>query len=187
MKRLFVSFVVVVASCVNVFAKSDLQLISGSLSELKGSKAKVCATWDYSNSTIEKQEIKAFLKEKGSEWERDYEIEIKRAEDNFLSRINDKTNDIQAIVDKDAAEYEIIIKVRDFDYGKTALAVVVGFGSGDARLYGTMEIYKKGIEQPVAVLDVDGVPGGGYGNEKRRVEAYRELAELLAKLIKKSK
>ena len=145
MKRLFVSFVVVVASCVNVFAKSDLQLISGSLSELKGSKAKVCATWDYSNSTIEKQEIKAFLKEKGSEWERDYEIEIKRAEDNFLSRINDKTNDIQAIVDK------------------------------------------KGIEQPVAVLDVDGVPGGGYGNEKRRVEAYRELAELLAKLIKKSK
>lgn len=186
MKNLYLSIIIAFVACVNLSAKSDLQLISGSLSELKGSKAKVCATWDYSNSTIEKQDIKAFLKEKGAEWERDYKEEIERAEANFISRINDKTKEIQAIADKDQADYEIVIKVKDFDYGKTALAVVIGFGSGDARLYGTMEIYKKGNSQPIAVLDMDGVSGAGYGNEKRRVEAYRELAELLAKLIKKA-
>ena len=184
MKKILV-FIMLCACAIGVQAKSDLQLISGSLAELKGSKAKVCATWDYSNSTIEKQDIKAFLKEKGAEWERDYEEEIERAEANFISRINDKTKDIQAITDKDQADYEIVLKVKDFDYGKTALAVVIGFGSGDARLYGTMEIYKKGNSQPIAVLDMDGVSGAGYGNEIRRVEAYRELAELLAKLIKK--
>lgn len=186
MKKYLV-FIMLCACAINVQAKSDLQLTSGSLSELKGSKAKVCATWDYSKSTIENQEIKAFLKEKGPEWERDYDAEIQRAEANFISRINDKTKDIQAITDKKQADYEIVVKVRNFDYGRTALAVVVGFGSGDARIYGTMEIYKKGVKQPIAVLDMDGVSGDGFGNEKRRVEAYRELAELLAKLIKKAK
>lgn len=186
MKRFFVSLLCVVCTTL-LFAKSDLQLISGSLAELKGSKAKVCARWDYTNSTIEKQDIMAFLKEKGEEWERDYEEEIQRAEANFISRINDKCKDIQAISDSNQAEYEIVVKVKDFDYGKTALAVVSGFGAGDARLYGTMEIYKMGVSEPIAVLDMDGVSGAGYGNEKRRVEVYRELAELLSKLIKKAK
>ena len=184
MKRLFISLLCVVCTTMT-FAKSDLQLISGSLSELKGSNAKVCAKWDYSNSTIEKQDIKAFLKEKGAEWERDYNSEIERAEANFLSRINDKSKDIVA-VEGSTADYEIVIKVSDFDYGKTALAVVIGFGAGDARLYGTVEIYKIGDSQPIAVLEMDGVSGSGYGNEKRRVEVYRELAELLSKLIKKA-
>ena len=79
------------------------------------------------------------------------------------------------------------MKVKDFNYGITGLAVAVGFGAGDSHLYGTMEIYKKGQAEPIAVLDVDGVPGAGFGNEIRRVEAYRELAENLAKLIKKAK
>ena len=184
MKRLFVAIMCVMSVAVT-FAKSDLQVVSGSLSELKGSNAKVSVKWDYSNSTIEKQDIQAFLKEKGAEWERDYKAEIERAESNFASRLNEKSKDVVAV--EGAADYEIVIKVRDFDYGKTAMAVLIGFGSGDARLYGTMEIYKKGVAKPIAVLDMDGVPGDGYGNEKRRVEAYRELAELLAKQIKKSK
>ncbi|MBQ1695766.1 MAG: hypothetical protein II076_07470, partial [Bacteroidales bacterium] len=86
-----------------------------------------------------------------------------------------------------SADYTIVMKVKDFHYGQTGLAVAVGFGAGDSHLYGTMEIYKKGQSEPIAVLDVDGVPGAGFGNEIRRVEAYRELAENLAKLIKKAK
>ena len=41
--------------------------------------------------------------------------------------------------------------------------------------------------QAVIDVDVDGVAGAGYGNEKRRVETYRELAEQVVKLIKKAR
>ena len=187
MNKFILAITFALLSCVNGFSKSDLQLIKGSLAELKGSKAKVCAIWDYSKSTIENQDIKAFLEEKGADWVRDYDAEIERAESNFISRINEKTTDVKAITSKEDAEYTIVIKVSNFDYGKTALSVVIGFGSGDARLYGSIEIYKKSVSEPIAVLEMDGVSGAGYGNEKRRVEAYRELAESLAKLIRKGK
>lgn len=174
------------ACTVAIQAKSDLQLIKGSLVELKGSQATVSVEWDYSHSTIEKKPIKEFLKEKGPDWEADYAAEIKRAEENFISRMNDKSKDVKTIGDSNG-DYKIVVKVRDFDYGSTSASVLVGFGAGDARLYGTMEIYKKGGLKPIAELDMDGVSGAGFGNEKRRVEVYRELAEILSKLIKKAK
>ena len=51
----------------------------------------------------------------------------------------------------------------------------------------SMNFYEKSVKEPSAVIDVDGVAGAAYGNEKRRVETYRELAEQVAKLIKKAK
>ena len=72
-------------------AKSDLQLKKGSIVELKGSNASLSIVWDYSNSTIEKKAIKDFLREKGADWEADYDNEIKKAEANFISRLNDKS------------------------------------------------------------------------------------------------
>ena len=50
-----------------------------------------------------------------------------------------------------------------------------------------MDFYEKNVKRPFAVIDVDGVAGAGYGNEKRRVETYRELAEQVVKLIKKAR
>ena len=185
MKKLL-AFIMLFACTVGIQAKSDLQLIKGSLAELKGSQATVSVEWDYSHSTIEHKSIKEFLKEKGPDWEADYADEIKRAEENFISRMNDKSKDVKTIGDPDG-DYKIVVKVRDFDYGNTTASVLVGFGAGDARLYGTLEIYKNGSAKPIAELDMDGVSGAGFGNEKRRVEAYRELAETLSKLIKKAK
>ena len=52
---------------------------------------------------------------------------------------------------------------------------------------GLVKVYTANDKQPFAVIDVDGVAGAGYGNEKRRVETYRELAEQIVKLIKKAK
>ena len=59
------------------------------------------------------------------------------------------------------------------------------FGAGDAHMHALMTFYEKNVKQPFAVIDVDGVAGAGYGNEKRRVETYRELAEQVVKLIRK--
>ena len=42
--------------------------------------------WDYSHATLEGQEVKAFLKEKGPDWTRDYKSEIARSEQNFMER-----------------------------------------------------------------------------------------------------
>lgn len=60
-------------------------------------------------------------------------------------------------------------------------------GAGDAHLNGSVEITKNGSKNAIAVLDADGVPGGGFGNEARRRDAYEELGECLVKLIKKAK
>ena len=185
MKKIL-AFIMLCACVMTTQAKSDLQLKKGSIVELKGSNASLSIVWDYINSTIEKKAIKDFLREKGADWEADYDNEIKKAEANFISRLNDKSKDVRAITEGNG-DYKIVVKVSEFHYGSAAASVLVGFGAGDARLYGLIEIYKKGSTEPIAVLDMDGVSGSGYGNEVRRVEAYRELAELLSKLIKKAK
>ena len=187
MKNIVLVIFAVLAGVTIATAKPDVTVIKGSLVELRKSNAKMFVRWDYSNSTIEGKEVNAYLKERGDDWVRDYDAEITRAESNFRERLDDESKDVQTTTDESSAEYTIVMKVRDFKYGQTGLAVVVGMGAGDAHLSGTMEIYKKGQSEPIAVLDVDGVPGAGFGNEIRRVEAYRELAENLAKLIKKAK
>lgn len=187
MKKAVLTLVIALMASMNAMAGSDLKLESGSVKELKGSGATVCAVWDYSNSTIEEKSIKDFLKEKGAEWERDYPDEIKRAEDNFIERLNDKAKKSFTAVSGNDADYKLVIKVKNFDYGSSSASIWVGFGAGDARIYGKMELYKKGVSEPLAVFDLDGVSGSGGGNEKRRVEAYRELAELFCDIVKKGK
>ena len=99
MKRVVLLLSFVVCCVMSLFAKSDVTLKSGSLSKLKTSKAKVYVVWDYSHATLEGQDVKTFLKEKGKEWERDYKAELERAEANFMERFNDKTKSV-TITDK---------------------------------------------------------------------------------------
>ena len=185
-KKIFAIVVLFASVCVAT-AKPDVTVIKGSLAALKKSNAKVFVRWDYSTSTIEGKAVKTYLKERGDDWVRDYDAEIARAEENFRERLNDKSSDVSTVTSEQDADYIIVMKVSDFLYGSAALSAAIGFGAGDAHLSGKMEIYKKGAKSPIAVLDVDGVPGAGYGNEIRRVNSYRELAENLAKLIKKAK
>ena len=187
MKRILLMLSFVMCCVVSLFAKADVTLKSGSLSNLKTSKAKVFVVWDYSHATLEGKSVKAFLKEKGPDWERDYKSEIERSEANFMERFNDKTKSVTITDKKSEADYTIVIEVKDFHYRSTGVSVLIGFGAGDARMSALMNFYEKNGKQPFAIIDVDGVAGAGYGNEKRRVETYRELAEQVVKLIKKAK
>ncbi|MFC2408948.1 MAG: hypothetical protein ACFNM8_08475, partial [Prevotella histicola] len=114
MKRVVLLLSFVVCCVMSLFAKSDVTLKSGSLSKLKTSKAKVYVVWDYSHATLEGQDVKTFLKEKGKEWERDYKAELERAEANFMERFNDKTKSVTITDKKSEADYTIVIEVKDF-------------------------------------------------------------------------
>ena len=72
------------------------------------------------------------------------------------------------------------MKVKDFQYGYPGTSLIIG-----AHLSGIMEIYKKGKTEPIAVIEVDAVPGAGADKEFRRDMAYKELADNLIRLIKK--
>ena len=99
MKRVLLLLSFVMCCVATLFAKADVTLKSGSLSKLKSSNAKVYVVWDYSHATLEGQEVKAFLKEKGPDWTRDYKSEIARSEQNFMERFNEKTKSVK-ITDK---------------------------------------------------------------------------------------
>lgn len=173
---------------VTMFAKDDVSLEKGSVKELKGSKATVCVKWDYNNSTIDEKPVAEFLKEQGEEWVRDYDKELKQAEAAFLLAIDDEAGKhIKVTVDESESEYIMVIKVKNFHYGSTQATFMVGFGAGDARLWGKVEIYRKGESEPMAVIDVDGVHAGGFGNEMRRATCYAQLGENVGEIIKKGK
>ena len=188
MKR-FLLLVVGLLCAVTMFAKDDVSLEQGSVKELKGSKAKVFVKWDYTNSTIEKKAVGEFLKEKGEEWIRDDDKELKVAEAAFLAAVDDEAGKhITVMIDSESeCEYVMVIKVSNFNYGNTQTMFMVGHGAGDARLWGKVEIYRKGESEPMAVIDVDGVHAGGFGNEMRRATCYGQLGLSVGEIIKKGK
>ena len=182
MKKIIFLFVALL-SVITMSAKDDVTVKSGSLAEIKNSVSSfVYIVWDYSSATLEGKNVDAFLKEKGADWVAGYPQELAEAEAEFAKALG-KSKYVNVTTEKDQAQYIITIKVKDFNYGNTAVAVWVGMGAGDAHFKFT----KNGSKETVAVLDADGVPGGGFGNEARRRDAYEELGECLVKIIKKAK
>ena len=186
MKKIIFLFVALL-SVITMSAKDDVTVKSGSLAEIKNSVSSfVYIVWDYSSATLEGKNVDAFLKEKGADWVAGYPQELAEAEAEFAKALG-KSKFVNVTTEKDQAQYIITIKVKDFNYGNTAVAVWVGMGAGDAHFNATVEFTKNGSKETVAVLDADGVPGGGFGNEARRRDAYEELGECLVKIIKKAK
>ena len=183
----FLFLMVTLFSAITMSAKDDVTVKSGSLAEVKAAGSSfVYIVWDYSSATLEGKNVDAFLKAKGADWVAGYPQELAEAEAEFAKALG-KSKFVNVTTEKDQAQYIITIKVKDFNYGNTAVAVWVGMGAGDAHLNGSVEITKNGSKDAIAVLDADGVPGGGFGNEARRRDAYEELGECLVKLIKKAK
>ncbi len=183
----FLFLMVALFSAMTMHAKDDVTIKSGSLSEIKAAgSSKVFIVWDYSAATLEGKNVTEFLKEKGEDWVQAYPGELAEAEAGFAKTVNE-SKFVKVTTNKDEAQYIITIKAKNFDYGNTAASVIVGFGAGDAHLDAIVEFNKKGSKETLAVLDVDGVPGNGFGNERRRRNTYEELGEWVVKLIKKGK
>ena len=159
-------------SAITMSAKDDVTVKSGSLAEVKAAgSSNVFIVWDYSAATLEGQNVDAFLKAKGEDWVANYPQELAEAEAEFAKAVS-KSKFVNVTLEKDMAQYIITIKMKDFNYGNTAVAVWVGMGAGDAHFNATVEFTKNGRTETFAVLDADGVPGGGFGNEARRREMH---------------
>lgn len=167
---------------------ADAEFTSGSLRDLKTPDARVLITWDYSHMLIEGMKPADFLKEKGSDWEKDYPAEVAAGESAFDILFNKKDKKYAQITDdEDAAQYEFIIHVDKFHYGSTGAAVVFGGFARGAHIEGTVEVIKLSDKTQIANLKFDCAGNAAYSSEARRVLAYQDLAKDLAKLIGKSK
>lgn len=185
MKKYFLIFV---AALVSLTAFADAKIQSGSLKELKNPDVRILVTWDYSKMAIEDKTLTDFLKEKGAEWERDYPAEVSAGEAAFDVFFNKKDKKYAQITDdEDAAQYEFIIHVDKFHYGSLGAAIAFGGFARGAHIEGTVDVVKMSDKSKVAELTFDCSGAAAYSNEMRRVLAYQDLAQDLAKYIGKAK
>lgn len=177
-----------VAAIFSLTAWADSKLESGSLKDLKTPDARILVTWDYSKMLIEDKKPADYIKEKGADWERDYPAEVSASESAFDVWFNKKDKKYALITDdEDAAQYEFVIHIDELHYGSTGAAIVFGGFARGASLKGTVDVIKLSDKSKVATLSFDCSGSAALGNEARRVLAYQDLAQDLAKLIKKAK
>lgn len=177
-----------VVAFISLAAFADAEVESGSLKELKNSDVRVLITWDYSKMLIEDKTAEEFLKEKGAEWEKDYPAEVAASEAAFDVFFNKKNKKYCLITDdEDAAQYELVIHVDKFHYGSTAAAVMFGGFSRGAHIEGTVDVVNLLDKSVVATIKFDCSGAASYSNEARRILAYQDLAQDLAKRVSKAK
>lgn len=185
MKKYLLLLVVAITS---LTAWADADITSGSLRELKSSDVRVLVTWDYEKMLIEDKTPADFLKEKGADWEKDYPAEVAAGEAAFDVLFNKKDKKYALITDdEDAAQFEFVIHVDQFHYGSTGAAVVFGGFARGAHIEGTVEVVRMSDKAVIATIKFDCSGKAAYSNEARRVLAYQDLAQDLAKMIGKSK
>lgn len=178
----------VVAAIFSQTIWADTEVKSGSLKDLKKPEVRIFVTWDYSKMTIEDKKPTEFLKEKGAEWEKDYAAEVAAGEAAFDVFFNKKDKKYALITDdEDAAQYEFIIHVDKFHYGSLGAAIAFGGFARGAHIEGTVDVIKLSDKYKIAELTFDCSGGAVYSNEMRRVLAYQDLAQDLAKRIGKAK
>ena len=177
-----------VACMTAMLTYADVELKDGSVVDLKSSEARTIVTWDYKNMLIEGKTVKAFLAEKGADWQKDYPAEVSASEGAFAAYFNKKCKKfVQVTNDKGASQYDFVIHVKNFNYGSTAAAVMFGGYSRGASMDGTVDIVSKATKKVIATVSFDCSGKAAYGNEQRRILVYQDFAKDFAKLIAKSK
>ena len=169
MKRISITFALLV-SCVLLYAKSDLQLQTGSTSFLKES---VFATveMDWSKATWEK--YRSIQKYCGDDYEERFEISVIA----FAREFNSNSKGLR-ITESEDAKYKIVIRMEDFEQNSSG----TGWGRFYIRLYGTLEVIDLSTGNSVAKFIIDGVNGGAdYVQTDRFAKSFAKLGKTLAK------
>ena len=177
-----------VALLTATMASADVEVKSGTMKALQDPNARILVTWDYSKMLIEKKTPEEFLKEKGAEWQRDYPAEVAGGEANFTVWYNKKCKKFAQVTDMEAdAGYELIIHIDAFNYGSTAAAVMFGGFARGASMQGTIEVKDLKTNETICTLEMDSAGKSAWTNEARRALLMMDVAEDLAKAIKKAK
>jgi hypothetical protein len=183
-KYLFLALALLTAA----LSYADVEVTSGSLVKLKDADSQVSVRWDYTKMLIEGKKPATFLKEKGKDWQRDYPNEVAAGENAFLTTYNKKCKKFAKMTKtKAGAKYEYVIHVKNFHYGSTGAAIAFGSYSRGASIDGTIEVKEVKSRKTICTLSFDGSGKASFGNEARRILAMKDLAEDLAKAVKKAK
>ena len=99
---------------------------------------------------------------------------------------NDNKDGLKAIAEKDeGTPLRLVVKMKRLHLGIAALAVLIGFGSGDAHLACDVEIYDGNKE--ITKLRIDDLSSGSqYSESKRLRDIFKKLASRSVKCLKKA-
>ena len=188
MKKVMTLAVLLVMALTASAKGGDLNIVNGSLNALKDAGKTVLVTFDYSGTTIEGQPVMEYLSGRGEQNVKDWPDDNKEVAKKFVEAFNKNNKKGAQIVNGDKGDYKIVIKAEKLDFGSGAASVVWGFGAGGSKVWGTPTIIDQNSGDAICTLEIDEVDGGSsYTEVGRRCDTAEHLAELLAKLIKKSK
>lgn len=180
---LFFSFLIAASSWA-----ASIKVLSGDLSVFNDNGITASLIFDYSNLKIEGTPYKKWLKDKGSDYVRDWPEQSTASEEYFIRCWNKDNDEGIQVSSTKGKPYIMVIDAREMDMGSGAASMLVGFGAGGAKLSGTMYIFKAGSNVPLLSVEIDGQTGRSAMTElARRIDLYGELAEDMVKTIKKTK
>lgn len=166
----------------------DIKVLSGDLSVFNNRDITASLIFDYSNLKIEGTPYKQWLKDKGSDYVRDWPDQTTSSEEYFIRCWNKDNDEGVQVTSTKGKTYIMVIDAREMHMGSGAASMLVGFGAGGAKLSGTMYIFKAGNNVPLLSVEIDGQTGRSAMTElARRIDLYGELAEDMVKTIKKTK
>ena len=128
-----------------------------------------------------------YLKDKGEKNVDDWKNDMDLCLNQFAEKWNASNKGaLQTTADKaDATPLRLVVKMKKLHLGIAALAVVIGFGSGDAHLNCDVLIYEGNKE--VSKLQVEDVSSGSqYTESKRLANIFYKLAARSVKCLKKA-
>lgn len=142
---------------------------------------------DYSDLNIEGKPCMQYLQDRGEENVRDWKSDMELCISQFVEKWNkDNKGALKAIAEKDeGTPLRLVVKMKRLHLGITALAVVVGFGSGDAHLACEVDIYDGNKE--ITKLRIDDLSSGSQYTESQRLrDIFKKLAARSVKCLKKA-
>lgn len=167
---------------------NGITLKYGDASILEKSDIVASVSFDYSNTLIEDKPAMTYLKEHGDDFVKDWPKDNQALQTIFVKRWNKKNKKGFQVTENDNAVYRMIITVSKLDMGSFGASFAIGMGAGGAKMSGKVELYKKGVREPVLILDVDGQTGKSeWTEQQRRTSLYNELADDAIECLKDAK
>lgn len=185
MKHLIVALAML-AFAPKAMADSDMNFIRGNAC-IVNDQQKCVVDVDYSDLNIEGKPCMQYLQDRGEENVRDWKSDMELCVSQFVEKWNkDNKGALKAIAEKDeGTPLRLVVKMKRLHLGITALAVVVGFGSGDAHLACDVEIYDGNKE--ITKLRIDDLSSGSQYTESQRLrDIFKKLAARSVKCLKKA-
>lgn len=178
MKKFLMSALAIMLSCIVAMAGSPLKVESGSLKPLKNESGKIFVKFDFKGATYDKK------KPLENEYPNLQSL-MKISWEEFSTTFDKKCDRYSLTEKKDAADYQMTIKVTNMDKYYRAFGWTNGYVT---KIWGTATITDLKSGEEIVVLEIDECDGGcNYNTDRSLVDAYEKLGQELAQKINKGK